>query len=214
MRKPRDIRGERYGQLIAVEYHHAEPPHHYWIFRCDCGNTKITRYNAVSTGNTRSCGCIGNGRVTHGDSNTPVYKVWQAMLDRCLNDRNPFYPDYGGRGINVCARWQYFGSFRDDMGPRPDKGSIERRDVNGHYEPTNCIWASKRAQSNNRRNNRNVSYRGETHTVSEWARLTGLTKSCILYRVTHGWPTHKALTTPSNRGKNSGEARRHIPSLK
>jgi hypothetical protein len=80
----------------------------------------------------------------------PVYKVWEAMIQRCTNPRNKSYPNYGGRGIRVCQSWRDdFLAFYRDMGPRPDGLTLDRIDVNGDYEPGNCRWATYKEQRAN-----------------------------------------------------------------
>lgn len=82
---------------------------------------------------------------------TPTYNSWRAMIERCTYARHPFYPDYGGRGINVCDRWRRFAAFLEDMGERPAGHTIDRDDVDGHYEPGNCKWSDRYQQRWNRR---------------------------------------------------------------
>jgi hypothetical protein len=95
-----------------------------------------------------------HGRILpkHGMHRHPVYKVWEAMIQRCTNPRNKSYPNYGGRGITVCEAWRSdFAAFYRDMGPRPDGLTLERLDVDGNYEPSNCCWATYSEQNANRR---------------------------------------------------------------
>jgi hypothetical protein len=96
------------------------------------------------------------GTVMHGarrkGADRKTYYSWQGMIQRCTNPANPKYPQYGGRGILVCDRWREYSNFLADMGPRPSNShSIERRDTNGNYEPTNCVWATATVQGRNRR---------------------------------------------------------------
>jgi hypothetical protein len=147
--------------------------------------------------------------TTHGGSRDrdPVYKVWHAMLTRCRSPKDPAYRDYGGRGITVCVRWRDFAAFRADMGPRPRGGTLERIDVNGDYEPTNCRWASPREQANNRRTNRTLTLRGRSMTVAQWARELGASKTGLLHRLKAGWSVEETLTTPFDRSLNGGRRR-------
>jgi hypothetical protein len=125
------------------------------ICECVCGNIK-TYINADVRGcRVQSCGCYRNERTaefnikcrtTHGMYGTPEYAAWNQMIQRCYNERNPGYEDYGGRGITVCDWWRYsFENFFADMGYRPvGDYSIEREDNNGNYEPSNCVGCGKR----------------------------------------------------------------------
>jgi len=105
---------------------------------------------------TSSCGCkrkeITSKRMkTHGQTKSPTYRVWSSMRTRCTNSNATNYGQYGGRGIKCCQRWESFDLFLEDMGERPDGMTLDRIDVDGHYEPSNCRWASIQQQAKNKR---------------------------------------------------------------
>ncbi len=147
-------------------------------------------------------------KTTHGMSHTAVYNVWLTMIARTKNPNGKFYYRYGGRGITVHPRWLDFANFYADMGPRPDKCSIERIDNDGNYEPGNCRWATQQEQTNNTRRNVWLTHDGQTLTVAQWARKIGIQVN-TLYRRLRYWPADKALTTPLI--YSSSKRRRVIP---
>lgn len=138
------------------------------------------------------------GVITHGGTNTPLYQRWRAMLGRCEDPNHRAWKNYGGRGIEACAEWHDFSEFRADMGPGfAPHLELDRINPDGNYEPSNCRWATRVEQQNNRRNNHRVTWRGETRTVREWAHATGVNANTLLYRLRRGWDIERALTTPS-----------------
>lgn len=111
-------------------------------------------------------------RSKHGMCETLEYRTWYRMKLRCLDPKDPVYNHYGGRGITICERWlNNFLNFFADMGVKPSRRhSLDRVDVNGNYEPSNCRWATDFEQQNNRTNSLRLTINGVTKTVSEWAR--------------------------------------------
>ena len=141
------------------------------------------------------------GKYKHGLTYSPEWYIWRSMRNRCNNVRNPYYHNYGGRGIKVCYEWnQSFTNFYTDMGPRPsDKHTIERKDNNEGYNKNNCRWATKEEQRRNTRRNKIIAYNGEKLCVNDWARKIGIKAVTLQKRLYSGWPIEKALTTQSRR---------------
>ncbi|HEU4636894.1 MAG TPA: hypothetical protein VFS41_11985 [Edaphobacter sp.] len=157
--------------------------------------------NALLAGWSQSCGCyakeVNSARATHGHTkggkHSSTFTVWRSMLARCTDSKHASFHNYGGRGIEVCARWAVFESFLEDMGERPKGKTLDRIDNDGNYCKENCRWVSMKENSNNRRNNRLLTLHGKTHTVSEWAALTGLNESTIRVRLFRGATDEEAL---------------------
>lgn len=177
----------------------------YVMVRCACGVEFETRARLLRCGHVRSCGCGQFARygrpVKHGlyagvDKAHPLSNTWIGMLSRCYSPGSKPYKDYGARGITVCERWRGvdgFATFVADMGARPQGATLDRRDNNKGYSPKNCRWATRKEQQRNTRWNRRVSYGGETHSVSEWAELRGISRGCLNGRLEHRWPLAQAL---------------------
>lgn len=156
--KLKDLTGKRYGHLVVVSLHSSDNYVYKWLCKCDCGNDKIVTRNALTTGCTNSCGCLKKELQTiHGMWKTPEYRTWIRIKTRCENKNTPYYYNYGGRGISVCERWSNsFENFYSDMGERPTpQHSIERKDNNGNYEPSNCVWETRCKQQQNIRKQKN-----------------------------------------------------------
>jgi len=176
--------------------------HRIVLCECSCGNEKEFYLSNIKAGRTVSCGCHNDKNrflinVTHGAKKTRTYRIWAAMKQRCYNPRGSFWKHYGGRGIKVCERWRSsFENFLEDMGHVPDGYSIDRIDVNGNYEPSNCRWANMKDQQNNRRNNKRHVFHGAIVTISEISDLTGISYENIAARIRRGWSVERAAETP------------------
>lgn len=141
-------------------------------------------------------------RERHGRKKTTEYTIWISMRQRCLNPRNKAYPLYGGRGIAICARWNNFSNFLQDMGPRPAPGqSLDRIDNDGNYEPGNCRWATSVEQGANTRKARLVTLDGKTQTIRAWEREKGLLSGTVRSREKRGWSLADAISTPAVPGQ-------------
>lgn len=124
------------------------------------------------------------------------YGIWTDIRQRCLNPNDPCYPGYGGRGIKICDRWlESFHNFFNDVGQRPtSKHQLDRIDNDGNYEPSNCRWATRVEQANNKRNNVLLTAFGKTLTSAQWGRELGLKPATIRRRLKYNWSPEKVLT--------------------
>jgi hypothetical protein len=121
------------------------------------------------------------------------YDSWTAMRERVFSTRHHAYARYGGRGITICHAWASFPQFLADMGPRPAGCTLDRINTNGHYEPTNCRWATWIEQQNNRRDCRLYTLNGRTQSLSQWARELGIKQDTAKKRLNRGWSVDKAF---------------------
>jgi len=140
----------------------------------------------------------------HDSTRTLLYRVYASMIQRCEDVEHRAFSRYGGRGIKVCKRWRIsFTNFLLDMGPRPSLlHSIDRKDNDGDYEPTNCRWATDKEQARNSSHNVLITVSGETHCMSEWEEIKGFPRATVWQRINKlGWSPEQAVMTPLPEGK-------------
>lgn len=140
---------------------------------------------------------MGSHGITHGHARlkkrTREYIAWWSMHQRCTNPKTIGWNNYGGRGITVCERWFKFENFYADVGKCTNGFSLDRKDNNGNYEPSNCKWASRIDQQSNKRTNRLLTLDGQTDTVTGWARRLGVPSGRLFCRLNYGWSAKRTL---------------------
>lgn len=196
----KDLTGEKFGRLtVARHIPSPDTRHHYFLCTCECGKEKVFRADHLESGRSGSCGCLKSEKAAekgrgfgervkkHGHAagfdTTPTYCTWQSMKARCLDKNHKQFKNYGGRGIKVCDAWMDFPAFLYDMGERPKGKTIERIDNGGNYEPGNCVWATPKQQSRNKRTNRIIMAFGKNTTIAELAEDHGLTYNALYARI-------------------------------
>lgn len=150
-RKIKDLTGQRYGILTVVSMAGHQGDAITWNCLCDCGKTSVVQGKNLQSGATRSCGCQ---HVKHQKTGTRLYRIWNGMKSRCSNSTHPGYSHYGGRGITVCDEWKNSSKAFFEWALAngyEDHLTIDRIDVNGNYEPSNCRWVTQRVQCSNKR---------------------------------------------------------------
>lgn len=158
----RELQGQRFERLLVLARGENHGKKTTWSCRCDCGTVRDVQTYFLTTGITRSCGClhrdissgiyhqINKKNFKHGMAGTREYNTWAGMLARCSDPTHNRWHRYGGRGITVCDRWQDFTKFYEDMGPRPEGCSLDRINNDGPYEKGNCRWAEPKEQGQNK----------------------------------------------------------------
>lgn len=199
--------GRRFGRMVVTGYYGRTSYNAImWMCRCDCGAEKPVSGKNLSGGRVLSCGCYSKERSTrHGQSYTRTYSIWTGMIQRCVNPRATEWENYGARGISVCEEWGDFANFYSDMGDCPDGLTLDRINVNGNYEPSNCRWATYREQARNRRNNVTVLFMGEERCLSDLAAELGIPVNTMFYRYRNGWSIERLVKQPNYKKRVSGE---------
>lgn len=160
-----DRTGQRFGKLTILD--RAEDyvakngkKHVRWRCVCDCGKETVVDTCQLVSGKTKSCGCLRRGNIKHGGRYDRLYKVYSNMKNRCYNKNSNDYKYYGARGISICDEWlndyKAFKKWAESSGydatSKHGECTIDRIDVNGNYEPSNCRWTDMATQCKNRRN--------------------------------------------------------------
>jgi hypothetical protein len=157
--------GKRFGRLTVLSEDENSPKGHtYWFCKCDCGKMRRVRNDKLTCGETISCGCFNRELIViqstkHGSCNTRLHNIWTAMKQRCNNPNSDGYQNYSGRGIRVCKEWiDSFLSFQvwALRNGYSESLTIDRINVNGNYEPSNCRWATYSEQNRNKRPYRKI----------------------------------------------------------
>lgn len=175
-----------------------------WQCKCkSCGKFFYTSTRNITSGKTKSCGCItgklrGEGHKTHGMTGTRIYRIWAHMISRCKNKNVPEYRNYGARGICVCEEWEndfsLFYQWAIENG-YSENLTIDRIDNNGNYCPENCRWVDIKTQCRNRRVTVKCEVDGVIKPLAEWCELYGADYYLVHQRIRYqGMPPKDALT--------------------
>lgn len=213
-----DLTGKKFNKLLVVEYYGVTGRRrHKWKCLCECGNYSIVDATHLKEGHTKSCGCelqkikdnIGKINYKNGLSQTRIGRIYCNMINRCKNKKIPIYKYYGKIGIKVCdewlpknngfvnfCNWAFANGYSEDL-------TLDRIDVNGNYEPSNCRWVDIYVQANNKRDTKRYCYKGEKLTLSQISRKYNVKYFCLVSRVKRlGWDIKKAVETPIIKGRN------------
>ena len=194
MGKFEDLSGKRYGKLVVLnlDENQENGKDKRWICRCDCGNEAEVQGRFLRKGLIVSCGCYHKEKAEfinkkHGKSRTRIYNILCTMKNRCYLQSDEKYPEYGGRGIKICDEWMGEHGFESFIKWAEENGykqnlTIERIDVDGNYEPSNCRWATPKEQMQNTRRSRYVKYDGEIYSISELADKLNITYMTAWHR--------------------------------
>ena len=181
-----------------------------YLCECSCGKSFETTSTSIFNGRCKSCGCLKVETALknmasfkkHGLAKTRPYQIWSNMKRRCYNHTDSEYKNYGGRGIKICDEWlEDFVSFYEwaQSSGYNDFLTIDRKDVDGDYCPENCRWVTMRVQCNNKTDNHNITYNGETHTLSQWSEILDVNYYTLRSRINIlGWDAKRAFETPFN----------------
>lgn len=192
MGKIEDLTGRRFGKLTVLSW--AENNKHnksVWRCLCDCTNPDVYVIGAnLKSGNSTQCKeCKARSMVKHSVNDKRILNIWNGIKQRCYNQNHDAYHHYGGRGIKMCDEWlnnaEEFEIWANKNGYSKDL-TIDRIEVNGNYEPSNCRWATDDEQQSNRRNNVLLTFNGETKTVRQWEGVSEVSRTTIQKRIFNG----------------------------
>lgn len=200
MRQAKDHTGQKYGLRTVLGRDWTRKDRCIWRWRCVCGKEGSAEASALRA--TRSCGCnlhLKKPGRKRKSGESPEYQAWASIRDRCFNPKTRGYENYGGRGITMHPDWvNDFSEFLSHVGRRPSPThQLDRIDNNGHYEPGNVRWTTRKQNNRNRRNNNRIQAFGREKCLVEWAEEIGISKQLLRARIYElGWTPERAITTP------------------
>jgi hypothetical protein len=210
MGKFRDLRLQRFGRLVALEYENAK-----WLCLCDCGTQLYVPAIRLTSGKTKSCGCyrkdvVTNNNYRHGltrrDEHHRFAKTWFAMINRCHNEDHPTYSKYGRKGIAVCDEWrnlEVFCEWCDTQEPIPEGYTLDRKNNKEGYNPENCHFVSNNQQARNKSTNVWFEYNGERLIQRDFVKKYGnVSERTFRERIQKGIGPFEAATTPTSRPRH------------
>lgn len=196
-----DLTGQKFNLLTVIDRAESNNGKTYWNCICDCGTKTVVSGSNLRSGAVKSCGCLLHKKKdTHHLSQTRLYRIWRAMINRCTNANYWAYKYYGEKGISLCNEWRDdFLAFKNwaETNGYSDSLTIDRIDNSKGYSPENCKWVTRKEQSNNRSFCNIIEYQGKKQTLMQWCEELGLN-----YKRTHsriykcGWTFEKAISTP------------------
>lgn len=209
MGRIKNLTGQRFGRLVVLgqdDYYTDKSGRRYvmWKCQCDCGNITSVRTGSLNCGETKSCGCYAKSIKKENSVKTNkkvrrLYTIWLGMKQRCYRKDCKAYKWYGERGIIVCDEWVHdfrcFEKWAYDNGYKEGL-SIERKDPNGNYEPSNCEWIELSAQQNNKRNTVRIKIGGKYFTINELSKMYGINRNTLYFRYSNGASQEELLKPP------------------
>lgn len=182
-----DLTGKKFEKWTVIEKGTFTNGKSYWLCQCECGTVKLVDGDTLRRGTSTGCLKCRTHFVKHGKSNEKIYWVWHGMIQRCEYPNSKFYKNYGGRGVKVCEEWHEFKPFYDwAMANGYQQGvEIDRMNVDGNYEPSNCQWITHKAQQSNKTCNRIIEFNGILQTLQQWADSLGIKSNTLHGRINH-----------------------------
>ena len=203
MKLIKDHTNEVYGRLTVIKFIERKDCKSYWKCKCNCGNEIVVPITYLTSGDTRSCGCLKKEIVRNRSKNNSfiknhrLYTIWIDMRRRCSNRKIDSYIYYGEKGISVCDEWENdFKKFQEwaFKNGYNDNLTIDRIDVNGNYEPSNCRWTTKFEQNNNMSTNHKIIYKNkEYNSMSSFCREFKLDYNTFREKIRRGCSVEEAL---------------------